>query len=479
MKNKNLAKSQILEELKNSSIVILGLGAEGISSYQFLRKNFPKKQIALADQTAAKDLNSELKKIKKNDSNLIWHLGKNYHEKLADYQIIIKTAGIPITEKFIEKAIKKGTKISSNTKIFFDLCPGKIVGITGTKGKSTTSTLTYQILKNAGFDTVLVGNIGQPPLNLLEKIKEETIVVNELSSHQLAQLEKSPEIAIVQDIKPEHLDYYKDFEEYFAAKTAIAKYQSKKDILIYNPDLEGSSRMAKLSPANKIHHRLGQKSATNKQAKVFQKKAAIFYKKSALLPAEKIIDRQEIPLLGEHNLYNIMPAIIIAKIFDIPTEIIRKTIINFKSLDHRLELVAEINNVKYYDDSIATNPHAAIMALRSFPQNSVILLAGGHERNQDFSEYAAEIIKQKVKAILLFPSTGERILKFIKKADPQFEIESHLVKSMNEAVKIAHKISQAGDVVLLSPAAASFGLFKNYKDRGQQFAQAAKALKNK
>jgi UDP-N-acetylmuramoylalanine--D-glutamate ligase len=479
MQNKSSEKNKILEELKNSTIVILGLGAEGLSSYHFLRKNFPKKKIALADQTTAKDLNSELKKIKKNDPHLIWHLGKNYHQKLADYQIIIKTAGIPITEKFIATAIKKGSQVSSNTKIFFDLCQGMIVGITGTKGKSTTSTLTYQILKNAGFDTVLVGNIGQPPLNLLEKIKTETIVVNELSSHQLAQLEKSPEIAIVQDIKPEHLDYYKDFEEYFAAKTAIAKYQNKNNILIYNPDLEGSSRMAKLSPAKKITHRLAEKNAVNSQAKVFQKNEALFYKKSALLPAEKIIDKKEIPLLGEHNLYNIMPAIIVAKIFDVPTEIIKKTIINFKSLDHRLELVAEVNNVKYYDDSIATNPHAAIMALQAFPKNSVVLLAGGHERNQDFSEYAAEIVKQQVKAILLFPSTGERILQFIKKVDPHFKIESHLVKDMKEAVKIASKISKAGDVVLLSPAAASFGLFKNYKDRGQQFAQAAKALKNK
>ena len=463
----------ILEQLKKEKIVILGLGDEGLSTYHFLRKNFPKKEIALADINPKTKLSADFQKIIKKDKNLKLELGPKYLEKLASYKIIIKTAGIPITEKGIQTALKRGSKISSNTQIFFDLCPGKIIGITGTKGKSTTSTLTYQILKNAGLDTVLVGNIGQPPLNSLDKISQKTLVVNELSSHQLAQLKKSPEISIVQDIQPEHLDYYENFNSYFKAKTAIAKWQNQENILIYNPDLEGASKMAALSPAKKITH-----SFHNKKARVFQTKDSIFYRANKFLVARKIIDKKDIPLLGEHNLYNIMPAIIVAKLFKIPNKIIRQSIMEFKALRHRLELIAEINGVKYYDDSIATNPHAGIMALRAFPKGKVILLAGGHERDQDFSSYAKEIIDRQVKHLILFPTTGQRIYKFVKKANPKTKIKANLVKSMPEAIKVASKIAESGDVVLLSPAAASFGLFKNYKDRGDQFATAVKKSKS-
>lgn len=467
-----MKKPNILERLEKETVVILGLGDEGLSTYHFLRKKFPKKEIALADINLKIRLSSDFQRIIKKDNNLKLELGPKYLDKLANYKIIIKTAGIPITEKGIQAALKKGSYISSNTKIFFDLCPGKIIGITGTKGKSTTSTLTYQILKNAGLDTVLVGNIGEPPLNSLEKIKQKTLVVNELSSHQLAQLTKSPDIAIVQDIQPEHLDYYKDFASYFEAKTAIAKWQNKENILIYNPELEGSSQMATLSHAKKITH-----SFHNKKARVFQTKNSILYRPHKFLPAQKIIDKKDIPLLGEHNLYNIMPAIIVAKLFKVSNQSIRQSIMDFKPLRHRLELIAEINGVKYYDDSIATNPHAGIMALRAFPKGKVILLAGGHERDQDFSSYAKEIINHQVKHLILFPTTGKRIHQFVKKAAPKTKIKTDLVKSMSEAINIASKVAESGDVVLLSPAAASFGLFKNYKDRGDQFATAVKKIR--
>ena len=465
---------KILEQLKKEKVIILGLGAEGLSSYYFLRQHFPKKEITLADLSTENKLDKEFQQIIKKDKKLKLELGKKYLENLSKYKIIIKTAGIPITEKGIQKAIKNGSQITSNTKIFFDLCPGKIIGITGTKGKSTTSTLTYQILKNADLDTVLVGNIGEPPLNSLAKINKKTLVVNELSSHQLAQLTKSPEIAIVQDIQPEHLDYYADFNSYFQAKTAIAKFQNKQDILIYNPELKGSSRMAVLSPAKKITHGL-----KRKNGKVFQTAKSVYSVQHPLFPAQNIIDKKEIPLLGEHNLYNIMPAIIVAKLFKVPNKIIRQSIIDFKPLRHRLELIKEVAGVKYYDDSIATNPHAGIMALRSFPKGKIILLAGGHERDQDFSEYAQEIIDRQVKNLILFPTTGKRILEFVKKANPTKKIKAHFVENMEDAISLANKNAEEGDIVLLSPAAASFGLFKNYKDRGDQFATAVRKINEK
>lgn len=451
---KRIEQDLLMEKLKNKSILILGMGREGISTLKFLRQHFPNKKLAIADKN---DKNI------KDTSNLECFFGDDYMANIAKYEIIIKTAGIPLTQKEIQEAIQNGSEILSNTQIFFTLCPGKIIGITGTKGKSTTSKLTYEILRDAGKDCVFLGNIGEAPLNQLSKINTDTLVVDELSCHQLAELKESPNVAVVLDIKSEHLDYYKDFASYFAAKSAIARYQKTNDYLIFNPDLEGSSKMAKLSQAQKIMHSLTQKDG----ATVYRKGQQIFYQDQA------IIDLDEIPLLGEHNLYNVMPAILVGKLFAVSNQSIKTSIKNFKALSHRLEFVDEVKGVKYFNDSISTNPHSAIMAIRSFAKNSVILIAGGYERNQDFAELAKVIADQKVKLLLALPTTGARLVEFALR---ESQLETIMVKTVGEAVALAAKQAQSGDVVLLSPASASFGDFANYEERGKAFCEAVIAL---
>lgn len=444
---KRIKKFELMEKLTNRSILILGMGREGLSTLNFLQSHFPDKKFAIADKNEVKIENSQ---------NVTTHFGETYLDQLKNYQIIIKTAGIPLSTPEIQSAIAKGSEVLSNTQIFFTLCEGKIIGITGTKGKSTTSKLIYEILRSTHQNTVLLGNIGEAPLNQLDKINQETLVVDELSCHQLAELEESPSVSVVLEIRSEHLDYYKDFEEYFAAKTAIAGFQKEQDYLVFDEDLPSSQRMAALSPAKKIICSLKE----NSKATVYKKEQEIFYQNEA------IIKTKEIPLLGEHNLYNVMPAIAVAKLFDVPNDQIRETIKNFKGLAHRLELVAEIDQVKYFDDSIAVNPHAAIMAIKSFPKGSVILLAGGYERDQDFSELAQVIIDYQVKSLIVMPTTGQRLLDFTLQKG---QLNHYLAATLAEATELAKKQARPGDVVLLSPASASFNDFANYEERGKAF----------
>lgn len=444
---------EMMEKLSQKSILILGMGREGMSTLTFLRQHFPHKKIAVADEQ-----NKELP-----DSDLIVsYFGPDYLDKLDQYELIIKTAGIPLQTPEIQEAVKKGTEVLSNTQIFFALSPSwHIIGITGTKGKSTTSKLLHEILQTTYPDTVLLGNIGAAPLSKLEQIQAETLIVAELSCHQLAELEVSPHVAIVLDIKEEHLDYYKDFKSYFQAKSAIARYQKSNDYLIYNPDLTGAKQMAELSSAKKLTHSLQAESG----ALVCQKDKKLFYQNEA------IINVAEIPLMGEHNLYNVMPALIAAKLFAVTKENIQKAIKAFNNLPHRLQLVAEIAGVKYYDDSIAVNPHAAIMAIKSFPKNSVLLLAGGYERNQDFQELVEVMAEYQVKALFALPTTGERLLKMTQ---DKFFLSAQLVDNVQQAVALAKEQAHVGDIVLLSPASASYNSFANYEERGAAFAKAVK-----
>lgn len=444
---KRVEKFELMEKLANKSILILGMGREGLSTLRFLQKHFPEKKIALADKNEVQI---------ENQQNITTHFGETYLDQLENYQIIIKTAGIPLSTPEIQNAIAKGSQILSNTQIFFTLCEGTIIGITGTKGKSTTSKLIYEVLHSTHQNSVLLGNIGEAPLNQLEKINQATLVVDELSCHQLAELKNSPQVAVVLEIKPEHLDYYKDFEEYFAAKTAIVRYQKKADYLILDEDLASSQKMATLSLAQKLTYSLKE----NLKATVYQQEKTIFYQ------GEAIIKTTEIPLLGQHNLYNVMPAIIVGKLFKVPNDQIRKTIQNFKSLAHRLELVAAIDQVKYFDDSIAVNPHATVMAIKSFPKGSVILLAGGYERNQDFTELSQVIIDYQVKYLVVMPDTGKRLLDFVLQKKP---IPHVYAETLEEAVLVARETAHSGDVILLSPASASFNDYANYEERGKAF----------
>lgn len=407
-----------IEELKNKRILILGFGKEGKDTYLALRKLFPKKKIGIADEK----------------------FGKDYLKRVGDYDVIIKTPGIPLTK--VKPLLRKGAEITSQTEIFFDNFKGLIIGVTGTKGKGTVSSLIYQILKKEGLKAHLGGNIGQPVFQRGLKSRGKEIFVMELSSHQLQNLKKSPQIAVFLNLYPDHLDYYKNLREYQKAKESICYWQKPKDWLVYNADDKIVCQIAKKSKAQKIPVRASKK-------------------------------RYESPLKGNFNVFNIVAAVEVAKILEIPEKTIREAVKKFKPLAHRLEFVGKYRGIEFYNDSMSTIPEATIAALEALPETTT-LLVGGSDKGSNYSKMAEVISKSKVKnLIVLGKGTGEKILKELKEGakllPSRKEFRSFLANSMQEAVKIAYQKTPKQGICLLSPGAASFNLFENYKARGNLF----------
>jgi len=463
-------QSKTLKKLTDQQIIIFGLGNEGLSTYRFLRDRLPKNNFILIDERPLFELDQLwINLIKSNSQTQFTTSLTELSQDELRHSFLFKTPGIPISHPIVQKIIDAGNEVSSNTQLFFDLAAEHrsnqkknqliTIGVTGTKGKSTTASLIHHILEKNKLESYLGGNIGRPALDTWmkwTKTKHQTqsFFVLELSCHQLAELKSSPQIAVVQDIVSEHLDYYDDFNQYYQAKTQIARFQTKQDLIIFNENSTTATKLASLSQGKKITFSL---------------------KDESLMKIASVT-----PLMGEHNLYNVVPAIIIAQKFKLTNTQIKKAIKSFKSLPHRLEFVTEVNGVKYYDDSIATVPEATIAALKTFADKPIILIAGGYERQQDYKTLAAEIMNRNVKALALLPPTGQRLLREIEQLNPcnQFRASIESFFEMDEAVYYAVQKAQPGDIVLLSPGAASFNNFKNYIDRGNQFKKAVMRLKN-
>lgn len=463
--------------LAHQKILILGAGREGLSTYRFLRRHFPEQKLSLADANYRHQLQPIWNKLSFQDKNLTFFCGpRQYLSYLLDFDLIFRTPGISLALPELQAAKTAGINFTSNTQLFLQLVRGVTIGVTGTKGKSTTSSLIAHLFKTAGKKTHLVGNIGLPPLDYLEEIDGRSFTVLEMSAHQLQHLHQSPHFAVVQNITSEHLDYYQKTAHYIEAKTGIVRSQTRTDYLLYSDDFKTSRYFATLTPAKELTFSLKDSSAPHL---AFAKGKGIFYRDPDTQLVTSIADRKKIKLLGKHNLYNIFPAIILAKHFNISNEQIATALYSFTPLRHRLEYVATVNNVSYYNDSLSTTPQAASAALKTFASQPIILIAGGHERHQNFTSFAHQILKSKTKALILFPPTGARLKRSLidsaikqKLIVPTF----YEVKTMSEAIAIAHQLSKPGDIVLLSPAAASFSTFKDYADRGDQFCQLVKNL---
>jgi len=404
-----------LKELKTKKILIFGFSREGQDTLKFLRKLFPEKKIGIADKSTA---------IKKPDNNTVLYLGKNYLQALDKYEVIIKSPGIPF-RILPARAIKK---ITTQTEIFFDNCPGQIIGITGTKGKSTTTALIYQILKDAKLKAFLVGNIGQPVLGLLPIKSAENIYVFELSSHQLYNLKKSPHVSVLLNIYPEHLDYYKNMKEYIGAKANIALWQKPNDYLVFNIQNNTVKKIAQKSKAKKI------------------------------------------PIKGVYYELDKAAARAVGRLFQIPASSINKSIKKFKYLPHRLEPAGTYQGITFINDALATIPAATMSAIDQLGGKVETIILGGFDRHIDFKELAQKVLASKIKNLIFFPTTGEKIWQSIVRQNKKKRVFNHFfVNNMADAVKLSFQYTNKGKICLLSTASASFGLFKDYEEKGNLF----------
>ncbi|MBI4035300.1 MAG: hypothetical protein HY381_02785 [Candidatus Chisholmbacteria bacterium] len=400
-------KKILAERFAHKTICLLGYGREGQSSRQIIQSLLPRAHIGIADQK----------------------LNKNYLKTLKNYDVIIRSPGVPLS--LIEPFIRPNTLITSQTKLFFEFCPGIIIGVTGTKGKSTIVSLIHHVLKPSLPQVQLIGNIGTPPLPLLDQATKSTVFVFELSSHQLLDLTQSPHIAVLLNLFPEHLDYYANFDAYVAAKANITRYQTSKDILVYNPADPAVLKIAQESKAQKYP---------------FQVKP-------------------------NHQLPSLDAAIVVGGLFNIPEAKINHQLKTFSPLPHRLEPIGTFRQITFINDSLATIPQATIHALRVTGVKLSTLITGGFDRGVDYQPLAQAILESPIHTLILLPDTGAKIKQSLIRLNQSISDKINIIEvnSMSAAVKAAYQFTPKGKICLLSPAAASFNLFRDYQDRGEQF----------
>ncbi len=425
-------------------IAIAGFGVEGQANYRYWSAD-PTNDLTIVDEkTSLEGLPDGTKTI----------LGPDAFSQLNGFDMVIRTAGLAP-----RKIITDG-KIWSGANEFFAKCKAPITGVTGSKGKGTTASLAASILQAAGKKVWLVGNIGLPSLDILDKINADDLVVYELSSFQLWDLERSPHIAVVLYIEQEHLDVHLDMAEYVAAKAQIAAHQTANDLLIYNQNNTYARQIAASSQAKKIGYQ------SDESAHI--KDGSFYYGE------QKICSADALRLRGAHNLDNACAAIDAVWQCVKEPAVIEAGLHSFQGLPHRLQFVATVNGVGYYDDSIATTPSSAIAAMRAFDGPKVIIL-GGSSKGSDFSDLARELVTQQSKALLVGAEASTIAAAFDRVGFRGYEVIDPSL-GMNDIVKRAASLAQPGSTVLLSPAAASFGMFKNYADRGDQFQSAVNNL---
>jgi len=454
----------MLKKYKNKKILIVGFEVEGKATFDFLKQNGIVADIA--DRLSEDDFHKRNTELKGSDINII--LGDKYLDNISDYDIVFRTPGLsPLNEKLVE-ARGKGTDIKSQIKLFMELCPCQIIGVTGTKGKGTTSSLIYEILKGSRRDVYLGGNIGVPAISFIDQLSQDSIVVLELSSFQLMDLEKSPNVGVVLGITSEHLDYHKDRNEYVEAKQSIVQYQGVDDFAVVNIDYETSRSFKDITKAQTFEistaHEVEMGCYVNKNDDIILSSGG---------KEEKIASFDELQLRGKHNLENVCAAVSAAYLTGADLDAIRKGVKSFKGLEHRLEFVAEVKGVKYYNDSFATTPETTIAAVKAFHE-SIILIAGGSEKGSDYTEMG-KAIAGKVKTVFLIGNTAGEIKEKILVVNPNADIQEGFT-DMDELMQRVKGAAKEGDVVILSPGCASFGLFENYKQRGELFKKAVRNI---
>ncbi len=442
---------RLLKFLEDKKILILGFGMEGESTYRFLRRNFPEKNLYIADR----NINLLANRVDlMEDPYVEVSLGEDYLVGIEEYDLIVKAPGISFKNVDISEF---KDKITSQLELFLEYADVFSVGITGTKGKSTTSTLIYKVLLDQGKDVFLLGNIGEPIFNDIEDFTDKTIAVIEISSHALEYVKKSTNISILLDVYEEHLDHYKDLNAYVTAKFNIAKFQTNDDYFIYNYD-------NKLMNEFNFKHKPNDYAISVSEIPNTKNKVTINGNYINCNGKDVMNIHEEMNLKGEHNLNNIMFVFALLDILKLDTQKAIETIKDFWPLEHRMEYFANIDGVDYYNDSIATIPEATINAIKSI-KNVNTLIIGGNDRGVNLTELI-EFLKQcQVENIICLPKTGEYIYESLQGINKNI----YFYNKLEDAVKKAKEVTKKGTSCILSPAASSYGYFKNFEERGRLY----------
>lgn len=442
--------------LKNKNVAVLGFGIEGKDLATYLSEKGA--NVTIHDIKEKKDLETQ------GFEKFNFVCGKDYLNGLENYDVVFRSPGIYRYKKELVAAENKGIIISSATKLFFEKCKGKIIGITGTKGKGTTANLIYQSLINKGKDAYLLGNIGEPFLGKLDVINNDTWVVIELSSFQLIDLKKSPHIAIVLNITQDHLDWHKDLSEYIGSKKNIVLHQEPNDFSVISYDYETSKIFSKLGKGKKYFFSRKRKV---KGSFIENDDIKVNIEDSELIVAS----RGELILKGSHILENVTASVCASFLAGADLSSIKKAITQFKGYEHRLEFVTKVSGVEYYNDSAATGPHSVIAAVECFDK-PITLIMGGFDKGLSYYQFAKDLaINGNVKNIILIGDISNKLKRLLKQSKFQGNIINLEKSSMRVVVKKAKKLTEKGGIVLLSPASSSFDMFENYKDRGDKFKQ--------
>jgi UDP-N-acetylmuramoyl-L-alanine---L-glutamate ligase len=433
-----------IQDLSGKKVCILGFGKEGKAMVAALEKFAPGCEITIADE------NSETQNIKHK-----LQVGKDWLKDLHSFDVLIKSPGIPHAK--IEAAgyelFEFGEKLTSSTHIFLDTIADRgaiTIGVTGTKGKSTTASLIYAILKAAGKDVILIGNIGEPAIAHLDDVKKDTVVIMEMSSYQLSGIETSPHIAVVTSFFPDHLDYHGDLEQYMEAKKNITMHQESGDMVFFNYESQGAMQIAREGRGRKI---------------------PFSYEDSP-------IDVEQTNLIGLHNQGNMGGACMVAAEFGIGSDITIPVLKEFKGLPHRLQSLGIHHGIEWIDDAISTTPESTIAGIRALNGKVRTIILGGQDRGYDFTELAREVMLERVTTVILFPGSGPRIRETLEKAG--YDGQLFEAASMEEAVTLAKAHTKQETfpepvenmpepVVLLSTASPSYNMFKNFEEKGEEF----------
>ena len=464
---------------------MLGLGIENLALADYLIGQGEK--VTVCDNRSAEELGERYQRLAARGVD--FRLGARSLEQLDDFAMLYRSPGLPLFHPALIKARANGVKVTSAMRLFLQLCPCPVIGVTGTKGKGTTATLIHRMLERSqrqkGARVYLGGNIGIAPFSFFTLLQPDDLVVLELSSFQLEDLEENVDIAVFTNITEDHLapadpvnpNYHQSREAYVQAKTNLLRYQSPSGVTILNQDDRTCRELASL-----VHGRLLLYGSVPPPAGAWYEQLpsgeyAVYWNLTGA--PELLITSKEIKLRGEHNLLNIAAAALASYTAGADRESITQAISEYKGLEHRLEYVTTINGVHFFDDSFATSPEPTIVALRAFTE-PVILIAGGADKGTDYSGLAEEILKSTVKVVILIGRMGPVIREAIKQRAEKTKRRPPLLvnggSDMKSIVAQANQYATPGDVVLLSTACASFDLFKNYKERGDLFKEQVLAL---